>query len=473
MQKGAQDAHEGIRPTSINRTPESIKNYLTDEEFKLYNLIYKRTLASLMANALYNNTKVEFTNTDSVWSCSGSRLVFDGYLKVYGHDSEEETSLLPDFKLGASYNANEIVILDKETQPKSRYTEASLIKDMEELGIGRPSTYAQTIQTLKEREYIKLEKRFIKPTEQGSLTIEKLEEYFDSIINVKYTANMETDLDKIASGELDKQEELTNFYNGFMPIYEEALNNMEGKYPIETDEVCPICHSNLVIRLGKYGEFKSCSNYPSCTYIQKEEEEDNDTGILCPVCHKKHLVKRVAKSGKSKGAIFYACDNYPKCKTIFNDLPVDEYCKNCGSIMLKDKDGNLYCSKECEKNEETFICPECGKGHLIARTASKGKNKGNTFYGCSNFPKCKVIIEDTPTHDICKNCGSMMLKDKDGNLYCYRKCDEVKIESQNTVICPKCNVGHMVLRTASKGKNKGNTFYGCDNYPKCKNAISI
>lgn len=480
-QKGMQDAHEGIRPTSILRNPDSIKQYLTNDEYKLYNLIYKRTLASLMSAAVYNQTKVEFQNTDSVWSASGTELTFDGYLKVYGKEADDEATL-PSFKLGESYNADKIQILDKETQPKSRYTEASLIKDMEDLGIGRPSTYAQTIATLKEREYIKLEKKMIHPTEQGLLTIDKLNEYFDSIINVKYTANMESDLDKIASGELEKERELQSFYDGFMPIYDKALRNMESKYPIPTDEICPECGNPLVIRLGKYGEFISCSNYPSCSFIKKEEEEDNDTGIICPVCGKAHIVKRVSKSGKSKGKVFYACNNYPKCKTIFNDKPTGEVCPDCGALMLMGEDGKSYCSKQCqEEPKEVFICPECGKGHLVPRTAARGKNKGATFYGCSNFPKCKTIVDGTPTNEVCPNCGAMMLKDANGNLYCYKRCNEVKTEvalkeavkEDTNVTCPKCGKGHLIKRVASKGKMQGNVFFGCSSYPRCKAIISL
>ena len=183
-QKNMQDAHEGIRPTSIERTPDSIKSFLTDEEYKLYKLIYNRTLASLMSNAIFNQTKVEFNNTDSTWSTTGSELVFDGYLKVYGKSDEDNNSLLPTFKVNESYNAIDISILDKETEPKKRYTEATLIKEMEDLGIGRPSTYAQTIQTLKDpkRAYVKVVKKSLIPTEQGILTTEKLQEFFSDII---------------------------------------------------------------------------------------------------------------------------------------------------------------------------------------------------------------------------------------------------------------------------------------------------
>ena len=472
-QKNMQDAHEGIRPTSILRTPDSIKTYLTDEEYKLYSLIYKRTLASLMAPAIFNSTKVLFTNTDSLWQANGQTVIFDGYLKAYGKEQDDE-SFLPKFNLGEMYNALEINILDKETQPKSRYTEASLIKDMEELGIGRPSTYAQTIQILKDRDYIELEKKSIFPTEQGILTIDKLLEYFNEIINVKYTANMENDLDRIASGELDKLEELNTFYNGFMPIYQKALQNMESLYPIPTDEICPVCGNKLVIRLSKYGEFTCCSNYPACNYVKKDEDENQDTGVLCPVCGKMNLVKKISKSPKSKGKVFYACQNYPSCKTIFNDLPTNELCPNCNSIMLKDKDGNLYCSKRCDLElKEKLICPECGKGSLVARVASRGKNKGNTFYGCTNYPACKCIIEDTPTNEVCESCGSMMILKADGTKYCYKHCDVTNPEDLVKVTCPKCSKGYFMPRVASKGKNKGNVFYGCSNYPKCKNLISI
>ncbi len=476
-QKNAQDAHEGIRPTSVYRTPESIRKHLTDDEFKLYRLIYNRTLASLMSSAVYNSTKILFTNTDSLWEAHGSELIFDGYLKLYGKE-ESEIELIPSFKLGEAFNADEINILDKQTEPKSRYTEASLIKDMEELGIGRPSTYAQTIKTLKDRGYVTLEKRNLVPSEQGMLTTEKLLEFFSDIINVKYTANMEADLDSIARGELDKQEELKEFYDGFIPLFENAKEKMDGKYPIPTDELCPSCGSPLVIRLGKYGEFTCCSNYPKCKYIKKEEEELLDTNVVCPVCGKAHLVGRVAKSGKNKGKMFYACNNYPSCKTIFNDEPTNEVCPDCGAMMLKNSEGELYCSAHCkDAPKEEFLCPVCGKGHIVMKIAQRGKNKGNSFYACSNYPSCKTILEGEPTNEVCPDCGSMMLKDKDGNLFCFKHCKDKKeplptVEGEE-IICPKCGKGHFVKRVASRGKNAGNEFYACSNYPRCKNIISI
>lgn len=394
--KNMQDAHEAIRPTSILRSPEQLKSYLTPEEYKLYALIYKRTLASLMAAAKFSSTKVEFTNTNSLWAITGQSLEFDGYLKVYGKSEEDENAMLPNFELGDAFNAEDIQILDKETLPPTRYTEAAIIKEMEQLGIGRPSTYAQTILTLKERKYVELSKKCLVPTEQGILTADQLDHYFKDIMNVSYTANMETNLDEIASGKKDKLNELQDFYNAFIPLFDIASKQMEAIYPIPTEKICPLCGGMLVIRKSKYGEFISCSNYPTCKYVEKEEKEESevlDTGILCPVCKKNHLVRRIAKTGKNKGSYFYACNNYPKCKTIFNDEPTTEVCPSCGGMLLKDRDGNFYCSNHCDtKKEESILCPVCHKGHMVLRTASKGKNKGNEFYGCSLFPKCKNIM---------------------------------------------------------------------------------
>ncbi len=396
--KNMQDAHEAIRPTSIDRTPDEVKSYLSDEEYQLYRLIYNRTVASLMAPARFNSVRIEFTNTNSLWAITGQTMEFDGYLKVYGKTEEDENTLLPNFALGESYNANEVPILDKETAPKSRYTEASIIKEMEALGIGRPSTYAQTILTLKERNYITLEKKYLVPSEQGILTTEKLDQFFSDMINVSYTADMENSLDEIAKGDKEKLEELKNFYQAFVPLFDTAMSKMEAIYPIPTDQICPECGNMLVIRKSKFGEFISCSNYPNCKYVFKEENaEPVDTGILCPSCGKGHIVERIAKSGKNKGGVFYACNNYPACKLTFSDPPTNHTCPKCGSIMLEDKNGNLYCSKHCEEaveEENTILCPVCKKGHMVKRTATKGKNKGNVFYGCSNFPRCKNIMSE-------------------------------------------------------------------------------
>ena len=471
--KNMQDAHEAIRPTSILRNPEELKKYLAIDEYRLYKLIYNRTLASLMAPAVFNSTKVEFTNTNSIWTASGQALNFDGFLKVYGKSEDDENSMLPNFILGQAYNANEVNILDKQTLPPSRYTEATLIKSMEQSGIGRPSTYAQTIRTLKDRKYVVLEKKCLIPTEQGILTTNKLDEFFSSVINISYTADMESDLDDIANGNKERTEELRKFYEFFMPIFYDASKNMSSLYPIFTDQICPECGSRLVYRHSDFGDFLCCSNYPKCKYKPKEEKNENDnqeTDVLCPECNNAYLVRRLATKGKNKGNYFYSCGNYPKCKTVFNDEPTNEHCINCGSIMLKTDDG-LVCSKHCDEiDENPILCPDCNGGHLVKRLASKGKNKGNYFYACSNFPKCKTTFSFEPTFEKCPNCGSIMLKTDEG-LICSKECDKTTVTTNN-VICPECKQGHLVQRVASKGKNKGNIFYGCSNYPRCKKMVS-
>lgn len=422
----AQQAHEAIRPTSIERTPEAVKPYLTNDEYKLYKLIYNRAITSLMAGAKFDRKKVLFKNKDTMWSVHGQTMVFDGYTKVYGKDEDDRNIILPNMNVNEVYEAKDIMMQELFTKPKSRYTEASLIKDMEELGIGRPSTYAQTMSTLKERKYIEIHEKKLVPTEQGILTTDALADFFSPIINVKYTAQMEGVLDKIAKGEMDGKDELKEFYDDFIPLFLNAKSNMEAIYPKPTNEICPLCSSPLVIRMGKYGEFTSCSNFPKCKYIKPREEvaENTDvkTDVLCPKCNTGYFIKKTATKGKSKGNIFYACNNFPKCKNIVSDEPTKEVCPKCGSMMLKDKDNNLYCSEECDKKSnapiyEEVLCPKCQKGHLVQKLATKGKNKGNYFYSCNNFPRCRNIYNDIPTNEICPKCGSMMLK-RGNDLIC-------------------------------------------------------
>lgn len=418
-QKLAQDAHEAIRPTSILRTPESVKIYLSQEEYNLYKLIYNRTLTSLMAPAVFLKETVLFTNNETVWKINGQTMTFDGYLKVYGLDDEDKNKLLPDFKEHDVYKDAEVIINELMTKPKSRYTEATLIKEMEELGIGRPSTYATTMSVLKERDYVNVIKKSLVPTEQGRITSKVLNEYFNQIFNVKYTANMETNLDKIAKGEYDYKQELHQFYDEFLPIYENAWQNMDKAKPVLSDELCPICGSQLAIRKSRYGEFLACSNYPKCKYIKQEENPDDniDTGIICPKCGQAHIMQKVAKTGKNKGNIFFACSNYPKCRNIYPDRPTNNLCPNCGQIMLVDSNGKEYCSAHCE-NAIDIICPVCKSGHIVSRVAKKGKAAGNVFYACDRFPRCKATFADIPTDKICKVCGSIILKDSDGKEYC-------------------------------------------------------
>jgi len=334
-----QDAHEAIRPTSIYRTPESIKKYLSNDEYKLYRFIYVRALSSLMADAKVNATSIVLNNNGYGFKANGQQLVFDGYYKLYRDYEDSNDKILPlieDKVLKTKDISNE----QHFTSPPSRYTEAKLIKEMEELGIGRPSTYATVIDTIKSREYVELIEKKFKPTDIGVETTDKLQEYFSDIINVEYTSNMESDLDKIANEKLDNIKVLKDFYNMFEPKVKVAFGEMEKKAPVETGEVCPECGNKLVIRKGRYGEFTACSNYPECKYIKKQEKEHVEI-MDCPVCNKGKIVERSTKKGK----LFYGCNNFPKCKTAFWDMPINEFCPSCNSVLVK-KDDTIKCSNE-------------------------------------------------------------------------------------------------------------------------------
>ena len=308
--ENVQDAHEAIRPTSITRTPEAVKSYLSNDEFKLYSMIYKRALSSLMKDAKEEVTSVVLDNNDYKFKTTGSIIKFDGYLKGYGDYEDKDIKLLPPFDKYKTnvLVSNEIIKEQHFTKPKPRYTEAKLIKEMEDLGIGRPSTYAKTMENIVDRGYVKVEDKKFVPTEIGFEVTDKLQEYFSNLINVKYTANMENDLDKIADGKLIWYNLLDGFYKEFEPMLENAFDKMEKNKPEQTGEVCPNCNSPLVIRTGKYGKFVACSNYPTCKYVKKEEKAIVEVGT-CPECGNKIIEKRT-----KKGKIFYGCSNYPTCK---------------------------------------------------------------------------------------------------------------------------------------------------------------
>ncbi len=341
-----QDAHEGIRPTSIMRTPESLKSYLTSDEYKLYELIYYRALSSIMAGATLTNTTAILENNDYQFKATGSVLKFDGYLKVYHKFEDQKDTILPDFN---SYKSDVIISdqITKEqhfTKPEPRYTESSLIKEMESLGIGRPSTYAPTIQTLKDRDYVKIEDKKFVPTTMGIEITDKLQEFFSHIINVKYTANMENDLDKIADANLDNIQVLKDFFQEFEPMVENAFKNMEKKEAEKTGEDCPECGSPLVKRRGKFGEFTACSNYPTCKYVKKESKKITEI-MPCPKCDGM-IVEKKTKRGK----VFYGCNHYPKCDFASWDKPVEKKCPSCGGVLVEKKKG-ISCMN-CEYKEE-------------------------------------------------------------------------------------------------------------------------
>lgn len=338
--ENVQDAHEGIRPTNINYEPDKIKKYLAPDEYKLYRIIYYRALASLMADAKFNSTTVLLDNNDYGFKATGSVLTFDGYLKVYGDYEDQEDTILPDFK---NYKAG-IILSDTITKtqhftkPPARFTESSLIKELESLGIGRPSTYATIISTIKDRGYVTIEDKKFVPTEVGFETTDKLQEFFSSIVNVKYTANMEKDLDEIAEGNEDYKKMLKDFYDNFAPLVDNAFKNMEKKKPEETGEKCPECGSPLVIRKGKYGQFTACSNYPTCKYIKKENKQTEKEIICkCPKCEGNIIVRKT-----KKGKEFYGCDNFPKCKYASWYKPTGDKCPKCNDLLVI-KNGEVIC----------------------------------------------------------------------------------------------------------------------------------
>ncbi|MBQ2639380.1 MAG: type I DNA topoisomerase [Bacilli bacterium] len=338
--ENVQDAHEAIRPTNVLREPKKIKGYLKPDEFKLYSLIYKRTIASLMSDAKVNQTTIIFDNNDYKFKTTGQVLIFDGYLKIYKDYEDSEDKILPEIG-----DKEEVITTDVEstqhfTKPPARYTEAKLIKEMEELGIGRPSTYAKIIDTIKERNYVELVEKKFKPTEMGIETTDKLQEFFSDLINVEYTKDMEDDLDKIADGKEVWNKVLEDFYKIFEPRVSDAFSDMEKKAPEETGEKCPECGSPLVVRNGKYGEFVACSNYPTCKYIKKEKKEEKVI-MNCPNCDGK-IIERKTRRGK----IFYGCNNYPKCKFASWDKPIEGKCPECGKYLVE-KDGKTKCS-ECD-----------------------------------------------------------------------------------------------------------------------------
>ena len=342
--ENVQDAHEGIRPTSILRTPEKMKEFLNSDEYKLYSMIYYRTLASLMADSIANHTTVIFDNNDYKFKTTGQVLIFDGYLKVYKNYESNEDSILPVMKENDLFSTNDVESKQHFTKPPARYTEAALIKKLEEEGIGRPSTYATIIDTIKTRGYVNLEEKKFVPTSIGFETTDKLQEFFSDFINTKYTSEMENDLDKIADGELVWNKFLQEFYDFFEPRVKGAFSDMEKKSPEETGETCPECGNPLVIRKGRYGEFTACSNYPTCKYIKKEKLEIVEV-CNCPKCDGKIIEKK-----SRKGKIFYGCNNYPKCKTAYWDKPIGRKCPECNE-MLTEKNGIVKCSS-CDYKED-------------------------------------------------------------------------------------------------------------------------
>jgi DNA topoisomerase-1 len=304
-----------------------------------------------MKPAVLAVTDVELENNDALFKATAQELVFDGYLKIYPYDTVS-VSELPALQEGDRLKAEKIDATQKFTTPPARYSEAQLIKEMEDKGIGRPSTYSQTISILKNRKYVgNQDKRFI-PTEQGTLTIEKLEEFFAKIISVDYTARMEQVLDDISEGEQDQTDIVSSFYRSFIPLVDHANENMEKVAPKLTGENCPECGHPMVFRQSKYGTFEACSNFPTCKYIKNNKKEKKDvvsTGVTCPSCNEGTIVERVARRGRNAGKTFYACDNFPRCKFTLFGKPTGDTCPECGSLLIDNDKKGVVCSntKDC------------------------------------------------------------------------------------------------------------------------------
>ena len=344
--KKVQDAHEAIRPTSVYRTPDSIKSSLSKDQFKLYNLIWRRFVASQMEDSVFDVLNVECKVGDFIFKATGSKMKFDGYTKIYNF-TEREDKILPPIEEGDSLNIEEFIPNQHFTQPPARYTEASLVKILEELGIGRPSTYAPTIATILNRGYVEKQGTSLYPTELGIIVTNILEDNFQKFIDVDFTAQMENELDNIEEGNTDWKYVVSQVYAPLKEAIETAIANVEKvNMDEETDEICELCGSNMVIKYGRFGKFMACKNYPEC---KNTKPLVNKIGVKCPKCKDGDIILRKSKKGKA----FYGCSNYPNCDFVSWSKPTGEICENCGSYMVekvtKTETKNVCSNKECKK----------------------------------------------------------------------------------------------------------------------------
>ncbi|WQY48273.1 type I DNA topoisomerase [Helicobacter pylori] len=372
--KNAQEAHEAIRPTSIILEPNALKDYLKPEELKLYTLIYKRFLASQMQDALFESQSVVVACEKGEFKASGRKLLFDGYYKILGNDDKDK--LLPNLKENDPIKLEKLESNAHVTEPPARYSEASLIKVLESLGIGRPSTYAPTISLLQNRDYIKVEKKQISALESAFKVIEILEKHFEEIVDSKFSASLEEELDNIAQNKADYQQVLKDFYYPFMDKIEAGKKNIiSQKVHEKTGQSCPKCGGELVKKNSRYGAFIACNNYPKCKYIkQTENANDGANQELCEKCGGE-MVQKFSRNGA-----FLACNNYPECK-------------NTKSLK------NTPNAKEVI---EGVKCPECG-GDIALKRSKKG-----SFYGCNNYPKCHFLSNHKPINKRCEKCHYLM-----------------------------------------------------------------
>ncbi|ENF1746165.1 type I DNA topoisomerase [Campylobacter upsaliensis] len=335
--KGAQEAHEAIRPTNLSFTPELAAKYLEKDELRLYALIYNRFLACQMNPAISQSEGVFVRGGRALFKISGRRIIFDGYYKVYGDMDKDK--ILPEFKKGESLKTQKLSMSNHFTEPPSRYSEAGLVKKLESLGIGRPSTYAPTISILSARDYVSIEKKQLKPNEIAFSVTELLEKNFSDIVDSHFTSNLENTLDEIAENKADWQETLREFYYPFMRKIEEGKSTIKSQKTFtKLEEKCPECGGELAVRKGRYGEFIACLAFPKCRYSRnlkednaekKEAKKPNGIGVKCPKCKDGEVVERFSRRGK-----FYGCNHYPKCDFVSNYKPSEEKCEKCGEMMV-------------------------------------------------------------------------------------------------------------------------------------------
>jgi DNA topoisomerase I len=444
--KDSQGAHEAIRPTSAMRHPDQIKQYLKEDEFKVYKLIWQRFVASQINPAVFDQTTVDIdakNGNEVFWSrVTGSVLKFDGFLRVYeeskeGKDEEDEElkHKLPALEAGQKLTLKELKPEQHFTEPPPRYNEASLVKELEERGIGRPSTYAAILTTIQERQYVQKVGGKFSPTEIGLVVTDLLVENFRDIFDVQYTARLEENLDEIEEGKEKWQDALADFYKKFLKDLKYAEKHMENIKRMEkpTDEKCERCGAPLVIKWGKHGSFYACSTYDkenkdTCTFTKENpinlpdldsaDVQETTQEEYCENCGRVMVLKR-GRFGQ-----FMACTGYPDCKTTRRldqgkkvpDIPLDELCPTCGRNMMirHGRYGEFTtCSgyPECKYVKQNFIgvkCPECKDGELVEKRA----RKGNTFYGCGNYPNCKFTSAHKPIAEKCPTCGSEYLVEK-------------------------------------------------------------
>ncbi len=411
--KDAQDAHECIRPIDITRTPESMKGVLDKKHYNVYKLIYERFIASQMSEAVYNSVKIKIDNSGYTFKASGRTLKFAGFTAVYqdaapkqdasknGEDEAETSKLLPDLKEGEEVDLVRLLPEQKFTKPPQRYTDASLVKAMEDKGIGRPSTYASIISVLSRRKYVTKDGKYMVPTEVAYQITDLLMKYFTDIMDVGFTAKMEDQLDHIEDGGEDWRKIIADFYPPFAEKLVFASN--DGAEP--TDEFCDKCGHPMVRKTGRYGSYLACSNYPACSNIKSEGAEISQT--KCPKCGANMVVKS-GKYGK-----FLACPNYPECSTIlpFESEPSDVPCPKCGEKMIyrTGRYGKYLNCVKCGTNkriaELAGTCPVCGSP--TERMKSKA---GKIYYSCSKYPSCKFMSWDLPTGGKCPKCGKYLVK---------------------------------------------------------------